>query len=96
MPYLTKAKKQKIRRVNRESRQKIYQSAEWKKLREAKLLQNPLCEICLSKGIVTPAIDIHHIDSFTKYDGLKLLEVAYNYGNLLSVCKQCHQKLHNN
>lgn len=96
MPYLNKAKKQKIRRVNKESRQKIYQSAEWKKLREAKLLQNPLCEICLANGIVKPAIDIHHIDSFTKYDGTKKLEVAYNYGNLLSVCKQCHQKLHNN
>lgn len=94
MPYLTKPKKQKIRRVNRESRQKIYQSAEWKKLREAKLIANPLCEICLAKGEVTPAIDIHHIDSFTKYDGTKKLSVAFNYSNLLSVCKQCHQKLH--
>lgn len=95
MPYLIKPKKKKIRKLNRESRQKIYQSAEWKKLREAKLLQNPLCEPCLAKGVVTPAIDIHHIDSFTKYDGTKKLAVAFNYANLLSVCKQCHQRLHN-
>lgn len=95
MPYLTKPKKQKIRRVNRESRQKIYQSAEWKKLRLAKLQQDPLCELCLSKGIVTEAVDVHHIDSFTKYDGTKKLALAYNYANLLALCKQCHQKLHN-
>ena len=61
----------------------------------AKLQQNPLCEICLQKGKIEPAIDVHHIDSFTQYQGLKLLEKAYNYSNLLSVCKQCHQQLHN-
>ncbi|MBR5842194.1 MAG: hypothetical protein IKY64_06260 [Bacteroidaceae bacterium] len=32
-------------------------------------------------------MDIHHIDSFTKYSGVKKLAVAYNYSNLLSVCK---------
>lgn len=95
MPTLKKQPKEVIRKIQREERYKVYQSALWKKLRMAKLQQNPLCEICLQKGKIEPAIDVHHIDSFTQYQGLKLLEKAYNYSNLLSVCKQCHQQLHN-
>lgn len=31
--------------------------------REAKLMQQPLCEVCLSKGIVTPAEVFLHLHS---------------------------------
>ena len=94
MPYLSKPKKQKVRKINDENRQQIYQSAKWKKLRESKLQQNPLCEMCLSKGIITPAVDVHHKDSFLNYEGSTRLYKAYNYSNLLSVCKKCHSYLH--
>ena len=91
MPYLNNPKKIQTRKLNRESRQKIYQTTEWKKLRLAKLQQNPLCEPCLTKGVVTPAIDIHHIDSFTKYDGTKswqqLLTMPTYYQCVNSVIK---------
>ena len=96
MPTLQKPSKQKSRTFNREDRQKIYQSAKWKKLRLAKLMANPLCEICLDKGIVRSAEDIHHKDSFLNYTGNKRLEKAYDYNNLLSVCKECHSQLHLN
>jgi 5-methylcytosine-specific restriction enzyme A len=95
MPTLKKATKQKTKSNKKEERQKIYNNTRWRKLRDAKLQQCPLCEICLAKGIITPAIDIHHIDSFMNYDGLKRLEKAYNFRNLLSICKECHQKIHN-
>ena len=58
-------------------------------------MSNPLCEVCLAKDIITPAIDIHHIDSFMNYEGLKRLDKAFNYDNLQSLCKECHQRLHN-
>ena len=67
----------------------------WRKLRQAKLMLNPLCEICQNKGVVTPAIEVHHRDSFMNYDGAKRLELAFNPDNLMSVCKSCHQELHN-
>lgn len=95
MPTLKKPNKQKPLQVKREDRQKVYQSTNWKKLRQAKLLANPLCEMCLKEGIVKPAIDIHHIDSFMNYTGTKRLQFAYNYNNLMSLCKECHQKIHN-
>lgn len=94
MPTLLKPSKQKSRTFNRQDRQKIYQSAKWQKLRLAKLMQNPLCENCLAKGIITPAIDIHHKDSFMNYTGLMRLQKAYDITNLVSLCKDCHSKEH--
>lgn len=87
MPFLNKPKKQKVRKVNAENRQKVYQNPKWKKLREAKLQQNPLCEVCLAKGIITPAVDVHHKDSFLNYEGSERLYKAFDFDNLLSVCK---------
>lgn len=36
-------------------------------------MANPLCEVCLANGIIKPAIDVHHIDSFMNYTGNKRL-----------------------
>ena len=35
---------------------------------------------------ITPAIDVHHIDSFMNYEGLKRVEKAFNSNNLQSIC----------
>lgn len=94
MPYLKKATKEPIRNYNRQERQKIYTSAKWQKIRAAKLMNNPLCELCLAKGIIKPAIDIHHKDSFMNYQGAMRLFKAYDSTNLLSLCKECHSALH--
>lgn len=94
MPTLNKAKRQNNNSTKRKERQEVYNTSKWRKLRESKLLEHPLCEVCLAKGIITPAIDVHHIDSFMNYEGLKRLEKAYNYNNLQSICKECHTKLH--
>ena len=94
MPYLKKPIKEKNRIIKREDRQKIYQSKRWQNLRLVKLQDQPLCEICLSKDKVTPAVDIHHKDSFLNYEGWQRIAKAYDYDNLLSVCKECHSELH--
>ena len=57
-------------------------------------MNNPLCELCLQKDKIVPAVDIHHRDSFTNYTGLARVAKAYDYNNLLSVCKECHSELH--
>lgn len=95
MPTINKPKKQRIKSKKTKERQAIYNTTRWRKLRLAKLIDSPLCEVCLLAGIITPAIDIHHIDSFMNYEGLTRLDKAYNYENLQSICKECHQKEHN-
>ena len=94
MPYIVKPKPKQTRKVKVEDRQSVYQSTKWKKLRQAKLMQQPLCEICLKNGVVTIADDVHHIDSFLNYSGNQRLNKAFDFTNLMSVCKECHGKIH--
>lgn len=97
MPTINKPKKkQKNLTVNEQVRKEIYATSKWRKLREAKLIKDPLCEICLQNNIITPGVDIHHIISFVSVtDQLRRLELAYNFDNLQTLCKVCHQKIHN-
>lgn len=98
MPTINKPKKQyqsKNQSQSYKNRQKIYKSKQWKELRAAKLMQNPLCEECLKAGKTTPAADVHHIKSpFNEIDPNKVSQLAYDYNNLKSLCKECHGKLH--
>lgn len=47
-------------------------------------------------GKIVPAEDIHHIVSFmSTNDSVERKRLAYDYDNLMSLCKQCHQNIHN-
>lgn len=72
--------------------QKIYNSKQWKQLRNSYITEHPLCEQCLLEDNITPAEDVHHIKPFLSgitYN--EILSLAYDYNNLMSLCKQCHQ-----
>jgi 5-methylcytosine-specific restriction endonuclease McrA len=64
--------------------------AAWKKLRELKANHNPLCEVCLNKGIERPLDLVHHVMPVEDYPKLRLV-----MENLLSVCIPCHEHIHN-
>lgn len=77
-------------------RRRIYDSARWRRLSGLKLMQDPLCEYCKKRGVVRPAEDVHHIVSFMEGRGKAQREwLAYDYDNLVSLCKTCHQQVHN-
>ena len=99
MPTINRLKKSysgKRKSLKNQTRQKIYQSVKWKELRAAKLMESPLCEMCLEKDIITPAVDVHHIRSPFDYSDINQINaLAYDYSNLKSLCKQCHSHLHN-
>lgn len=86
---------------NRKLRQQFYGKEEWKKLRFAKLYEEPLCEVCKIKGMVqgkeilTLAEDVHHLRSFTSGRTFNEMEcLFYDFNNLVSICKRCHNSLH--
>ena len=80
------------REKRRKERQKIYNSKEWKELRLAVLREQPLCVDCLNEGKITLAAEVHHIQSFMKYEESdpRRMEYAYKKANLGALCKQCH------
>lgn len=73
---------------------KLYNSR-WEKLRNAYLMDHPLCEMCLRKGITTAAQEVHHIKPIsTGIDDLQMMSLAYDYSNLMALCIKCHHKIH--
>jgi len=97
MPYLKKQKTQRVKQIRTDTytkRRKVYQTERWKRLRLGKLHSQPTCEICDARGIISLAVDVHHADSVTNYDGEMLLYKAYDADNLVSLCKECHAWLH--
>ena len=58
---------------------------DWANVREKKLAMNPICEDCLTQGLATPAIDVHHVKKVSENPDLRL-----DLDNLRSLCKPCH------
>lgn len=72
----------------------FYSSGAWKNIREAvKKRDGKLCVDCLKKGIYTPAEEVHHIIELTP-ENINDPEISLNMDNLVSLCRECHQKRH--
>ena len=68
----------------------------WKRIRDRYAAAHPLCEMCLKEGKTTIAEDVHHIESFMSTDDpMRRMALAYDYENLMSICKMHHQMIHN-
>lgn len=97
MPTINKPKKKREYidyNKKREKRQSVYNTGRWRDMRIAKLQNNPLCEICEIEGRITLAEEVHHALSFVDVPENQMLAVAYDYDNLISVCKKCHSRCH--
>lgn len=74
---------------------KLINSVRWKALRRRKLQDQPLCEVCQDAGRSRLAAEVHHrvpvesVASKSQMEGL-----MFNYGNLMSVCHECHADIH--
>jgi 5-methylcytosine-specific restriction enzyme A len=67
----------------------IYSSKRWRSLRRMKLDADPFCEmkdLCVMRtGHAAPASVVDHIKSVIEHP-----ELAYDFDNLRSCCKPCH------
>lgn len=106
MPYINRfparkpnyySNKRKRNKTEKEKlRVKLYNNKKWKALRAGYLISHPLCEKCLEKEKVTPATDVHHINSPFD-DGLtdeERLGRLLDARNIMALCKVCHGNLH--
>lgn len=83
------------RTLQKKKYQEVYQDPRWRKLRDLKFRNNPLCEVCEARGLVVMAEEIHHIQPFDIWAPREQLEaLAYDYNNLKSVCIPCHKDEH--
>ena len=81
----------------------IYQSREWKELTILKKRANPLCEQCIKDGkaigipggYVKSVECVHHIIPIeTARTKEEMRRLAFDWNNLMSLCKSCHARIH--
>lgn len=74
----------------------LYDTKQWKRLRNWYIMQHPLCEIHLKHGISKPAQEVHHARPWAlgKTED-EQRELCFSEYNLISVCQSCHKQLHN-
>lgn len=73
---------------------KFYHSKSWKQCRESYLASKyGLCERCLDKGELVPAVIVHH-KVYLNEENINDPNVALNHKNLECVCQTCHQREH--
>ena len=70
----------------------FYHSNQWIKTRKAKLMEQPLCEVCLAQGRMTKADMVHHHKYELREPGG--WEHRLSLDNLQSICYTCHNGIH--
>lgn len=72
----------------------FYKSKAWRDVREAAMQRDGrLCVDCMKQGLYRPAEEVHHIEELTP-ENINDPNVALNLNNLVSLCRECHQKRH--
>lgn len=78
----------------REFAKSFYRSVAWKNARAAYLQKvGGLCEDCLEKGLITPAVIVHHKIELTP-ENITDADIALSEKNLKAVCRACHAAEH--
>ena len=74
--------------------ERFYKTHAWRKSRESfHREKGGLCEICLSKGLIEPAVHVHHRKPITP-ENLSDPSITLDHSNLMALCEQCHQEQH--
>jgi 5-methylcytosine-specific restriction enzyme A len=70
---------------DRRDANRFYSSTVWRRLRASFLAANPLCEDCGAKGLIEPAVHVHHVKERRDHPELEL-----DWDNLQGLCLPCH------
>jgi len=81
--------------MNKDERiERFYTSRAWAKCRASFLAdRGGLCELCLKKGLIEPATQVHHKIHITP-DNVNDPTITLNHDNLMALCDSCHHEQH--
>lgn len=99
MPTINKPKKNYSRKkhgVHELIQKHVYSTTRWRNLVKVKRMISPLCQKCLAEGRTTATQEIHHVIPLKACGGdiNYLLQLAFDYENLMSLCCNCHEEIH--
>jgi len=82
--------------MSRGKQAEFYKTAQWVNCRDAYLRSvGGLCEKCKAKGLITPAVIVHHKVHITP-ENVDDPTVTLSFDNLMAVCRLHHAELHGN
>ena len=74
--------------------ERFYTSTAWRTCRKSVLQdRGGLCELCLSKGLIVPAVHVHHRKPITP-ENLDDPRITLDASNLMALCEECHAEQH--
>lgn len=74
---------------------RLINSVRWRRCREEQLRRHPLCQMCEEQGRLRLAEEVHHVKPVESVAGYQDMEaLAYDPYNLMSLCSECHHKIH--
>ncbi len=74
---------------------RLLNTSRWRELRARQLSCHPLCEDCMKMGLIIPATEVHHVVPVESAgDRERMTRLAYDPGNLVSLCPTCHTERH--
>lgn len=72
----------------------FYSSRAWADCRQAyRKSKGGLCEVCMSKGMITPGEIVHHKIHITPAN-INDPNIVLDWANLQLVCRECHAEAH--
>lgn len=72
----------------------FYKSTAWEQTRRAYLKSvGGLCERCLKKGLIVPAVIVHHKIHITP-ENIGDMSIILSWDNLEALCQACHNAEH--
>jgi len=74
--------------------ERFYTTRAWRRCRDTVLKESGgLCQLCLSKGLIEPAVHVHHKVPLTA-ENLNNPMIALDSSNLMALCEACHAEQH--
>ena len=74
--------------------ERFYTTRAWRSCRASYMKERGgLCEICLGKGLIVPAVHVHHKTPITP-DTVNDPRITLNHDNLMALCEDCHRAQH--
>lgn len=72
-----------------------YNTDTWRRIRQAYLMEHPLCELHQALNEVVPAETVHHCNEISNAASKwEARDIAFDSNNLMSLCKKCHTWYH--
>ena len=77
-----------------EAVERFYTTTAWRKCRASVLRDaGGLCQACLGKGLIVPAVHVHHRIPITP-ENLDNPRITLDSSNLMALCEECHAEQH--